>query len=133
MGAPSLLTCIEVPRRVCPPTAIRAYWDNGYVKYEWRSGSAIKTRARIRRNDDPQEPLPGTLAADASVEQEWNGTEMSAAIWCPAEAQHMKLREFKHSYGARDRVLTLLLLESAKLRRWDRAWHDEETTDSFDQ
>ena len=26
----------------------------------------------------------------------------------------MKLREFKHNYGARDRVLTLLLLESAE-------------------
>jgi hypothetical protein len=45
----------------------------------------------------------------------------------------MKLREFKHSYGARDRVLTLLLLESAEPRSWDRSWHDEEATDSFDQ
>ncbi|WP_422110312.1 ImmA/IrrE family metallo-endopeptidase [Burkholderia multivorans] len=43
--------------------AILIYWDNGYVKYEWRSSSAIKTRARIRRNDDPAEPLPGTLGA----------------------------------------------------------------------
>lgn len=58
---------------------------------------------------------------------------MSAAIWCAEEAPHMKLREFKHSYGARDRVLTLLLLESAEPRTWDRSWHDEETTDSFDQ
>ena len=28
----------------------------------------------------------------------------------------MKLREFKHSYGACDRILTLLLLESAEPR-----------------
>lgn len=113
--------------------AILVYWDNGYVKYEWRSGSAIKTRAKIRRNDDPAEPPPGTLAADASVTQEWDGTEMSAAIWCLEEAQHMKLREFKHTFGARDRVLTLLLLERAEPRAWDRSWQDEESFDSFDQ
>ena len=113
--------------------AILVYWDNGFVKYEWRSSSAVRTRARIRRNGDPQEPLPGTLAADTSVEQEWDGTEMSAAIWCPEEAAHMKLWEFKHSYGARDRILTLLLLENAEPRSWDRSWQDEESFDSFDQ
>ncbi|AOS82063.1 MULTISPECIES: ImmA/IrrE family metallo-endopeptidase [Hydrogenophaga] len=113
--------------------AILVYWDNGYVKYEWRSGSARRTRARIRRNGDPAEPPLGTLAADASITQEWDGTEMSAAIWCPEEAQHMKLREFKHTFGARDRVLTLLLLESAEPRSWDRSWQDEESFDSFDQ
>ena len=113
--------------------AILVYWDNGFVKYEWRSSSAVRTRTRIRRNGDPQEPLPGTLAADTSVEQEWDGTEMSAAIWCPEEAAHMKLWEFKHSYGARDRILTLLLLESAEPRSWDRSWQDGESFDSFDQ
>ncbi|WP_244539156.1 ImmA/IrrE family metallo-endopeptidase [Pseudomonas aeruginosa] len=113
--------------------AILVYWDNGFVKYEWRSSSAVKTRARIRRTDDPQEPIPGTLAADSTVEQEWDGTEMSAAIWCPEEAPHMKLREFKHSYTTGDRVLTLLLLESAEPRSWDRSWQDGESFDSFDQ
>lgn len=113
--------------------AILLYWDNGFLKYEWRSRRAIRTRARIRRIDDPQEPLPDTLAADASVTQEWDGTEMSAAIWCPEEAKHMKLREFKHSYTNRDRVLTLLLLESAEPRSWDRTWQEEEVSDSDDQ
>ncbi|MBV6795057.1 ImmA/IrrE family metallo-endopeptidase [Xanthomonas euvesicatoria] len=113
--------------------AILVYWDNGFVKYEWRSSSARRTRARIRRPGDPTEPPPGTLAADASVTQEWDGTEMSAAIWCPEEAHHMKLRELKHTFGARDRVLTLLLLESAEPRSWDRSWQDEESFDSFDQ
>lgn len=113
--------------------AILVYWDNGYVKYEWRSSNAIKTRVRIRRNDDPAEPPPGTLAADASVAQEWDGAEMSAAIWCPEEAQHMKLREFKHSYTTRDRVLTLLLLESAEPRAWDRSWQDEDAEDCADR
>jgi hypothetical protein len=111
--------------------AILVYWDNGYAKYEWRSSSAVKTRARIRRTDDPQEPLPGTLAADASVVQAWEGVEMSAAIWCPEEAPYMKLREFKHSYGAKDRILTLLLLESAEPRGWDRGWGDSESFEQF--
>ncbi|MFO0245973.1 MAG: ImmA/IrrE family metallo-endopeptidase [Betaproteobacteria bacterium] len=113
--------------------AILVYWDNGFLKYEWRSSSAVKTRARIRRNGDPQEPLPGTLAADAAVEQEWDGAEMSAAVWCPEEAAHMKLWEFKHSYGARDRILTLLLLENAEPRSWDRSWQDDESFDSYDK
>jgi hypothetical protein len=113
--------------------AILVYWDNGYVKYEWRSSSASRRGRAFGATDDPQEPLPGTLAADASVAQEWDGTEMSAAIWCPEEAPHMKLREFKHSYTARDRVLTLLLLESAEPRSWDRSWQDGESFDSFDQ
>jgi Zn-dependent peptidase ImmA (M78 family) len=113
--------------------AILVYWDNGYMKYEWRSSSARRTRARIRRNGEPVDPMPGTLAADGNVAQEWDGVEMSAAIWCPEEAQHMKLREFKHTFGARDRILTLLLLESAEPRSWDRSWQDEESLDSFDQ
>ena len=113
--------------------AILVYWDNGYAKYEWRSSSAVRTRARIRRSGDPQEPLPGTLAADASVEQAWDGVEMSAAIWCPEEAPYMKLREFKHSYASRDRVLTLLLLESAEPRAWDRSWQDGESFDCDDR
>ena len=113
--------------------AILVHWDNGYMKYEWRSGSAVKTRARIRRNGEPVEPMPGTLAADVSIAQEWDGTEMSAAIWCPEEAPHMKLREFKHTFAGRDRVLTLLLLESAEPRSWDRSWQDEDTEDCADR
>jgi hypothetical protein len=34
---------------------------------------------------------------------------------------------------ARDRVLTLLLLESAEPRAWDRSWQDGESFDSYDQ
>ena len=119
--------------RITKQRAILVYWDNGFVKYEWRSGSAVRTRARIRRNADPQEPMSGTLAADTSIDQEWDGTEMSAAIWCPEEAAHMKLWEFKHSYSARDRILTLLLLEDAEPRAWDRSWQDGNSFDSFDQ
>ena len=105
--------------------AILLCWDNGFLKYEWRSKSAKKTRARIRRTDNPQEPLPDTVAAEPDIEQEWDGIEMSAATWCPEEASYMKLREFKHSYNARDRVLTLLMLESAEPRARDSAWREE--------
>lgn len=104
--------------------AILVYWDNGFLKYEWRSSSAIRTRARIRRNGDPVEPPSGTLAADADIAQERDGLDLSAAIWCPEETSHMRVREFKHSYTARDRVLTLLILESAEPRAWDRSWQN---------
>lgn len=113
--------------------AILVCWDNGFLDYECRSKSARLTRTRIRRTDDPQEPLAGTVTADTSVAQEWDGVTMSAAVWCPDEAPYMKLREFKHSYSARDRVLTLLLLESAEPRPWDQSWQDEADFDSYDQ
>jgi hypothetical protein len=45
----------------------------------------------------------------------------------------MKLQEFKHSYGVRDRVLTLLILEDAEPRKWDNSWHDERSFDSYDK
>jgi hypothetical protein len=38
--------------------AIPVYWDNGFLKYEWRSKNAILTRTKVRRTRDPQEPLP---------------------------------------------------------------------------
>ena len=113
--------------------AILVYWDNGFLKYEWRSRKAVLTRARVRRTSDPAEPPPGTLAADEGVVQEWDGIELPASTWCPEEAPYMKLREFKHSYGARNRVLALLLLESAEPRGWDRSWQDEEAGDSADR
>lgn len=113
--------------------AILVCWDNGYLDYESRSSKARVTRARVQRLDDPQEPLPGTLAANSDIAQEWKGVEMSAAIWCQEEAPYMKLREFKHSHTQRNRVLSLLLLESAEPRPWDRTWQDEESFDSYDQ
>jgi hypothetical protein len=116
-----------------PQRAILVYWDNGFAKYEWRSSSAKKTGARIRRTDDPQEPLPETLADDPDIAQEWNGVDMPADVWCPEESSDITLTEFKHTYGARDRVLSLLLLESAAPREWDRSWDDEETADCADQ
>lgn len=35
--------------------------------------------------------------------------------------------------GARDRVLTLLLLESAEPRSWDRSWQDEDAEGCADR
>lgn len=113
--------------------AILVCWDNGYLDYESRSKAAVMTRAKVRRTDDPQEPLPNTVAADTSVAQEWDGITLSAAIWCAEEAPYMKLTEFKHTYSKRDRVLSLLLLESAEPRPWDQSWQDGDSFDSYDQ
>ena len=73
------------------------------------------------------------MAADVDTTQEWQGVTVSAAIWCAEEAPYMKLTEFKHTYSERDRVLSLLLLESAVPRSWDRSWQDDESFDSYDQ
>ena len=83
------------------------------------------TGARVRHTDSAQEPFAGTLAADATMAQCFDGVECSAALWCAEERQHMKMREFKHTFAGRDRVLTLLLLESAEPRVWDQSWQDE--------
>lgn len=113
--------------------AILIHWDQGFLKYQRASRNALKTRARVRQTDSAQEPFAGTLAADASVVQCFDGVECSAAIWCAEEGAHMKLREFKHSYTDRDRVITLLLLEGAEPRDWDNSWEGEHEPDASDQ
>ena len=109
--------------------AILLHWDNGFLKYEWRSRSAVLSNTRIRRLSDQVEPLRDTVAADPSIAQEWAGIDMSASVWCVGEQPYMKLQEFKHSYGGRDRVLTLLILEDAEPRSWDRTWQDKDFND----
>ena len=113
--------------------AILICWDNGFLDYECRSATARRTRAKVKREGDPQEPPQGSLAAALEIQNEWRGVQLAASIWCPNEAQHMTLREFKHSYPGRDRVLTLLILESAEPRALDTTWHDETTQDSFER
>lgn len=113
--------------------AILIRWDNGFLDYERRSSSARKSRARHKIFGTTQEPVAGTIAADVDVTQCFDGEMLSAALWCAEEAPHMKLREFKHTYADRDRVISLLLIESDEPRSWDRSWQDEESFDSFDQ
>lgn len=114
--------------------AVLVHWDYGYLKYQWRSQSAIKTRVRLRSTDDPQEPLPDTLAADEDIVQEWDGIEMPARNWCSSERPGITLREMKHSYPGGNRVLSLLVLESAAPRKLaGSGFEDEETEDSYDR
>lgn len=47
-------------------------WGYDYLKHLWRSQSVIKARVHLRNRDDPQEPLPNTLAADEDIAQEWD-------------------------------------------------------------
>lgn len=114
--------------------AVLVYWDYGYLKYQWRSQSALRTRVQLRSTDDPQEPLPDTLAADEEIVQEWDGIEMPAQHWCSSEPPGITLREMKHSYPGGNRVLSLLVLESAAPRNFARSgWEDEHTPDSYDR
>lgn len=104
--------CLRFIKQTDQP-AILLHWDNGYLKYEWRSRSAMQGQVRIRRTGDPQEPLPGTIAADASVAQHFDGVDVPMQAWCAHAPRHAVVREFKHCYARRDRVLTLLLLAPA--------------------
>jgi hypothetical protein len=114
--------------------AVLVYWDHGYLKYQWPSGNARKTRVRLRQTCDPQEPLPGTLAANDEIAQEWDGVDMPAKLWCCSETDDIKLRELKHTYADGNRVLSLLMLESAPPRTYFRSgWEDHKSHDAFDQ
>lgn len=114
--------------------AVLVYWDHGYLKYQWRSADARKARVHLRKTADPQEPLPDTLAADDEIAQEWDGVDMAASAWCTSEADDIGLRELKHTYTDGNRVLSLLLLESAPPRNYPGSgWEDEETRDTFDR
>ena len=114
--------------------AVLVYWDYGYLKYQWRSQSAIRTRVRLRSTDDPQEPLPDTLAADEDIVQEWDGIQMPAYHWCSSEPPGITLREMKHSFPSGNRVLSLLVLESAAPRSFaGSGWEDERDEDSYDR
>lgn len=73
------------------------------------------------------------MGADESVAQAWDGIDLPASTWCAEEAPYIKLREFKHSYSARDRVLALLMLEGAEPRPWDQSWQDVVSVESSDQ
>ena len=111
--------------------AVLVYWDHGFLKYQWPSGESRRTRVRLRQTGDPQEPLPGTLAADDEIPQEWDGIDMPAEAWCSSEAEEITLRELKHTYTGGNRVLSLLMLESAPPRAHFRTgWEDEETHDT---
>ncbi len=114
--------------------AVLVYWDHGFLKYQWPSGGARRTRVRLRQTGDPQEPLAGTLAVDEEIKQEWDGVEMPAGVWCTSEANDIRLRELKHTYADGNRVLSLLMLEAAPPRAYVRSgWEEEESRDTFDQ
>ncbi len=114
--------------------AVLIYWDNGFLKYQWPSGEARRTRVRLRKTEDQQEPFIGTLAADDEIAQEWDGVDMPASAWCTSEAGDIGLRELKHTYTDGNRVLSLLMLESAPPRSFQHSgWEDEETRDTFDR
>lgn len=87
----------------------------------------------VRRTDDPQEPLPNTLAADEDIVQEWDGIEMPARNWFSSERRSITLREMKYSYPGGNRVLSLLVLESTVPRSFAGSrWENEHGENSYD-
>ena len=60
--------------------AVLLYWDHGYLKYQWPSTAARRTRVRLRPSGEPAEPPPDTVAADATIAQEWAGVDLPAEL-----------------------------------------------------
>ena len=112
--------------------AILVCWDDGFLDYECRSTTARLTRTRVLRNAAAAEPPPGTVAAEKEIDQEWNGIDLSAKLWCSGEPDHISLREFKHTYHHRNRVLSLLIFEPADPRPSDSSWQDDRLEDTYD-
>lgn len=72
--------------------------------------SAQQNGIRIRRTGDPQEPPPGTIAANDSIAQHFGGVDLPMQAWCVDAPPQAVMHEFKRRYTQRNRVLTLLLL-----------------------
>src|SRR5690606_16319166 len=92
-----------------------------------------RTRTHIKRQPRTMAlaDFPNTLTSDENIAQEWTGEILPANLWCPTDSPDMKVRECKHSYSNRDRVLTLLFFEDAEPPKWKTGWENEEITDSF--
>jgi len=59
---------------------------------------------------------------------------MPAHHWCSSEPPGITLREMKHSYPGGNRVLSLLVLESAVRKSFaGSGWEEEATEDSYER
>lgn len=99
--------------------AVLFKWDNGFMKWCVPSRKARLTKARYPRTDALIEPPPGSLAAEVSVRQEWEGQLVPARTWFHTESPRASLREMKHVSDVHERVLSLLILPEAEAP-WER-------------
>lgn len=108
--------------------AVVMHWDNGILKWCVPSPKARLSRARYRRSDALIEPPPGSLAADETIRQDWEGRRLPAQIWFDTESPHTFLREMKHVSDVHERTLSLLMLPKADAP-WERDEEDEDEDD----
>jgi hypothetical protein len=67
------------------------HWDQGFMKYQWASRTASMSKLRLHEVDGPLEYPVGSLAADGSTEQEWQGLQVPMQTWFPDEPAHKRL------------------------------------------
>ncbi len=113
--------------------AILLRWDSGILEYEARSKKAVLSRARFKVPNTMQEPVPGSVSGDPLTQQCLEGVKQTARMWCPEERSYMSLRECKHTHVERERMLTLLILESMEPRFGDRTHEDEHEQDTSER
>ncbi|MDP2431825.1 MAG: ImmA/IrrE family metallo-endopeptidase [Pseudomonadota bacterium] len=123
--------CIRVVE-ITGERAVLVYWDNGMMRRWSRSEPAKLQRLWIDEPaDEPLEPYPGTLAADASISQCPEGAVVPANLWFRNAPEGEMLREMKHTSDLYERVLSLLIVPKFE-PRWAR---DEEDAplDTYDR
>ncbi len=122
--------CIRVTE-ITSERAVLVYWDNGMMRRWSRSESAKRQRLWIESSlNEPMEPFAGTLAADSSVRQCFDGELIPANLWFKNAPEGEMLREMKHTSDIFERVLSLLIAPEFELR-WARGWDNHEF-DTFD-
>jgi hypothetical protein len=106
---------LKRPRRGTAPVlalwTVKSPTENGWALGKWWTAALI-------------EPPPGSLAADESIRQEWDGQRVCARDWFPTESSKIFLREMKHVSDVHERVLSLLILPEA-----EAPWEREEDED----
>lgn len=123
--------CIRVVE-ITAERAVLVYWDNGMLLRWSRSDAAKEQRLWLEQPVDSElEPIPGTVAADASIRQCPEGGVVPANLWFRNAPEGEMLREMKHTSDTFERVLSLLIVPKFE-PRWSRGWEDREY-DTYDR
>lgn len=90
--------------------AVLVMSNDGYINWAWSSEPAFNAGAFFRSKHDVIAVPSGSIAANASVENDRGGVEIPASIWFAHAAPKLTLREMKVHAAHYDSTITLLRL-----------------------
>lgn len=107
----SLVASIRQWIEFTPQRAVLVVSRDGFIKWSWSSGKALRTRARFRFSQETVSIPEASLAAQTMRHpNERTGTELPARVWFKDEPADMYLREMRVVSDQYDLVITLLVL-----------------------